>query len=499
MNHQSTSHQELRIRNSLTGKKEVFEPFDSGHVTIYACGVTTYDHCHIGHAMQAIAFQMIKRYLQYLGYKVTYVRNYTDVDDKIIARASELDIEPLELSEQMIASSVEDMAQLGLQPADHEPRVSATMGEIIQMIAELVEKGVAYSTSEGNVYYRLSTKPDYGKLSHQKIEDMLRASRELSGEGKEDPLDFALWKASQHPTCSWSSPWGRGRPGWHIECSAMIRKYLGEQIDIHGGGRDLIFPHHENEVAQSEALCPHPWVKYWAHSGLLTVNGQKMSKSLGNHIAIKDFLAQRPAEVLKLCFLQHHYRQDVDLSEQSFKEAEEQLFGFYQVLADIQDVADTNPDYARYPLGNQELSPASLDSAFRQAMNDDFNTVALMAKLHSWFHLARQQLASLSGREQKLLPVVHGLVEFRNFLGKISPIIGIFHHDPYAYLTTAKERFLVARSLSAQWIEEQLKARLVAKANQNWHEADKLRQVLLDHNIEIRDQKNSSTWTIGAF
>lgn len=493
---QSKKFRRVRIRNTMTGKKEVFKPVQPGKVSIYACGVTTYDHCHIGHAMQALTFQMIKRYFEYIGYDVTYVRNFTDVDDKIIKRAAELGIKPLELSEQMIASAREDMDQLGVDTADYEPRVSESMDQIIAMISELIDKGVAYEGC-GHVYYHIPAKLDYGRLSHQDPDDMLHETRDVISEGKRNPLDFALWKADTHPHSSWDSPWGRGRPGWHIECSAMIRRYLGDQIDIHGGGRDLIFPHHENEIAQSESVCPSPWVRYWMHSGLLTINGQKMSKSLGNHLLIKDFLSRRPAEVFKLSVLTHHYRQDIDFSEQVFRAAERRLYSYYEMIAEVHKLMKAHPEYKDAEPMIREFERDSMKQGFYEGMSDDFNTVVVMAHLHSLFKLARRKWAVLFAcNTENELSILHSLSQFVDFIADISGVLGIFCEDPHEYMLQAKQHFLMQKDLTAEWVTELLTQRSDAKALGDWDKADQIRNVLLAHDIEVRDQKHHSVWSI---
>ncbi|MEZ4742050.1 MAG: cysteine--tRNA ligase [Bdellovibrionota bacterium] len=270
--------QEIYLKNTLSGKKEKLKTIEPGHVKIYACGVTVYDDCHIGHAMQAIYFDVIRNYLEFAGYKVTYVRNYTDVDDKIIDRAQKLGISPRKLADDVITSSIRDMKALGLHPATYEPKVSEVIPEIIEMIKALIEKNAAYATPSGDVYYRVRSKENYGKLSNRNPDDLRSGTREIVEGDKEDELDFALWKQDTTKDASWQSPWGLGRPGWHIECSAMAKRYLGNSFDIHGGGRDLVFPHHENEIAQSESANGCEYATYWIHSGLLTINKQKMSK-----------------------------------------------------------------------------------------------------------------------------------------------------------------------------------------------------------------------------
>ncbi len=335
-----SSLRKLFVYNSLTGRKEEFKPLKPEVVRLYACGCTVYDESHIGHAMQAVFFEMIRKYLEspVFGYRVNYVRNFTDVDDKIIARAKALKMKPTELSDSMIRSNKEDMIALGLEDPTSEPKVSEHMPEIIKMIEVLIDKGYAYKTPEGDVYFRVAQKKDYGKLSNQSLSENVSGTRQLNSGQKEADLDFALWKNDLTEGASWPSPWGVGRPGWHIECSAMSRRYLGDTFDIHGGGRDLIFPHHENEIAQSEAANGSTFAKYWIHSGLMTIDKQKMSKSLGNSITVKQFLAKWHREVLLLGFMQNHYRSNIDFSESVFRDCKRRLLYYYECLAALDDL-----------------------------------------------------------------------------------------------------------------------------------------------------------------
>ena len=335
----------LMVRNSLSGKKEEFKPKRPPKVSLYACGVTTYDDCHIGHGMQAFAFEMIRRYLIHQGYDVTYVRNFTDIDDKIIARAKKKNRDPGEFSDEMVDQARVDFHDLGVPPADYEPKVSEKMDVIIKMIERLLDRDYAYLTKKGHVYFRVRMSKGYGRLSHRDIEDQRNKTRDVVSDGKEDPLDFALWKAEDRDEYGFSSPFSWGRPGWHIECSAMSKDLLGHPLDIHGGGRDLIFPHHENELAQSGA-CFHKScesVRYWLHSGLLTIDNTKMSKSLGNHITIRDFLDNFTPEVLRLCCWEHHYRQDINFSRQIFLQCERKLISYYEVLQQWQQHSVVKP------------------------------------------------------------------------------------------------------------------------------------------------------------
>ena len=327
----------LRVYNTLSGKKEEFKPLVPGKVGMYVCGVTVYDYCHIGHARANIVFDIVYRYLQYSNYDVTYVRNYTDVDDKIIARANERGISSQELSEEFIRAFDEDMAALGLRTPTHEPKATAYIAEIIALVEQLIAKGMAYE-SEGDVYYSVDNFPSYLKLSKRNMEEMLAGARIAPGELKRNPMDFALWKAAKPGEPSWESPWGAGRPGWHIECSAMSSSLLGETFDIHGGGRDLIFPHHENEIAQSEGVSGKPFVKYWLHNGFVNVNQEKMSKSLGNFFTIRDILKRYDPEVVRFFILTAHYRSPIDFSDQNLEESRLGLTRFYEALAHLDKV-----------------------------------------------------------------------------------------------------------------------------------------------------------------
>ena len=315
----------LRLYNTLTRKKEEFQTLEPNVVKMYVCGVTVYNDAHVGHAMSALVFDIIRRYLEYRGYSVRHVMNYTDVDDKIINRATQLGVEPLKLSQRYIEDYTNDLNNLNVLPATSNPQVSKTMPLIIQFIEGLIEKGYAYAAENGDVYFRVTKDEDYGRLSGRKVEDMQAGARIEVGEAKQHPMDFALWKAAKPGEIFWDSPWGKGRPGWHIECSAMNLAELGEQIDIHGGGNDLIFPHHENEIAQTESYTGKPFARYWIHNGMLQLGGEKMSKSLGNIVSIKDFLSKRDADVMRMLVLSGNYRAPLIFNEETQEAAEKSL------------------------------------------------------------------------------------------------------------------------------------------------------------------------------
>ena len=477
----------LVVRNSLSGKKEPFEPWNPPRVTIYACGVTTYDYCHIGHGMQALIFEMIRNYLSYIDYQVMYVRNFTDVDDKILARAAELGVSGVELSEKMVREAQKDFKALGVREADREPRVSQMIPEIISMIELLISKDSAYAVEEGHVYYRVRSKKDYGKLSHRNVDDMRSESRDVVVEGKEDPLDFALWK-SDMGDFAWESPWGRGRPGWHIECSAMSFHELGYPLDVHGGGRDLLFPHHENEIAQSESCYGDPaYCKYWLHSGLLSIDSRKMSKSLGNHITLKDFLSEYTPDVLRLCCLEHHYRQDVDFSKEVFAACERKLIGYYELLRDLKaELSDFNGS------SSQEVLK-EMKAEFRRAMDDDFNTPRVMALLHGWFKELRRILGEKNRTEEHLV----FLATFQAFLEDLRQVLGLFREEATGALKEIQRCYLKRSPLSAEELEEKIQARSKARTQSEWKLADDIRGELLDLGIVLKDNHlGETTWTI---
>lgn len=479
----------LMVRNSLSGKKEPFKPCNPPKVSLYACGVTTYDYCHIGHGMQAMIFEMIRSYLTYSGYEVRYVRNFTDVDDKIIARAATLRCSAAELSEEMVQEADKDFDALGIPRADQQPRVSQMIPEIISMIEDLIERDSAYSTPAGHVYYRVRSKKDYGDLSHRKVDELRHATRDVLVEDKEDPLDFALWKADSQQEFSWDSPWGRGRPGWHIECSVMSYHTLGFPLDIHGGGRDLLFPHHENERAQSESCYGSSGLKYanyWLHSGLLSIDGRKMSKSLGNHISIKDFLKQYSPEVLRLCLWEHHYRQDVDFSQETFASCERKLISYYELLQDLEQQMQRGSEEG----AEEELK--GLREQWRQAMDDDFNTPRVMALLHGWFKQLRGLLAEKESTDEKRA----FLAAFSVFLGDLRKVLGLFTEEPGCELERIRQLYLRRISLTAEQLSEKINSRSEARRLRQWQLADEIRDELRQLGIVLKDSRDGSGWTV---
>lgn len=371
----------LRIYNTLTGKKEIFEPMNPPAVKMYACGITVSGDAHIGHAYQALIYDIIRKYLEKSGYDVTYARNYTDVDDKIIAKSKETGIPADRYAEMMIKRIDKVMRELKIDDPDVWLKATCNIGNIIDFTSALIEKGYAYPTSGGDVYFSVEKFSDYGKLSGRNLEDALNGVRVENDEEKKNPLDFALWKAAKEGEISWDSPWGKGRPGWHIECSAMNRAAFGDQIDIHGGGRDLIFPHHENEIAQTEALTGKRFAKYWIHNGLIKVNGQKMSKSLGNSIVLGDLMAEYDDETIKFALLQTNYRGDINVTDDLFPNAEKHLYGFYKIMDEAEKLGLKSDEFTK-----------SIDDDFNAAMDDDFNTALAISNLFGLFKKIKAKL-----------------------------------------------------------------------------------------------------------
>lgn len=474
----------IQLTNTLTGKKEPLVLLNpaSKHVGIYACGVTVYDDCHIGHAMQAIYFDIMRSYLEFCGYNVTYVRNYTDVDDKIIARAKDRGMSPSKLANDMIESSRRDMAALGIRPASFEPKVSENISEIIAMVETLIKNGYAYSTSDGDVYYRVRKKSDYGKLSNRKPDELKSGTRDVVAGQKEDELDFALWKVDSTQDASWPSPWGVGRPGWHIECSAMSCKHLGKTFEIHGGGRDLVFPHHENEIAQSEAANNAPYANIWLHSGLLTIEHQKMSKSLGNHISIQKFLADWPAEVLRLGFLMNHYSSNIDFSEAFFRTCHKRLLYYYEGLTAMEEYAQ-----ATSPVNPHQ---ATLDG-FHAAMSDDFNTVIAIGHLNKTFKTARELMASKKNPQKQT-----EIAQIATAIKQTGQVLGLFKESATNQIQNLKLKLLPSLGVTESEIQNAIEERKNARAAKDFARGDQVRDAMAAKGIELRDTPQGTVWSI---
>ncbi|MES1943299.1 cysteinyl-tRNA ligase [Salinisphaera sp. PC39] len=455
----------VRIYNSLGGEKQPLEPLEPGRVRLYVCGITVYDYCHLGHARMLVVFDMVVRYLRALGYEVTYVRNITDIDDKIIKRATETGESPEAVAERFTVAMHEDMAALGLVAPDEEPRATAHVEQIRGMIARLLDKGYAYVGDNGDVYYDVSRFEGYGRLSGKRLGELRSGARIAVDEAKTDPLDFVLWKPAKPGEPSWEAPWGAGRPGWHIECSAMSTHCLGESFDIHGGGLDLKFPHHENEIAQSEAATGKPFVRIWMHNGFVTVDEEKMAKSLGNFFTIRDLLREYRGEEIRYFVLGSHYRSPLAYSDEQMASARAGLTRLYTALRGIEPgaPAEDAPQAAR----------------FAEAMADDFNTPEALAVL---FDLARE-INRLRDSEPERAAALAGLMR------RLGGRIGLLQEDPAAYLQGGDDT-----GPDAEDIEARIEARRAARQQRDFAEADRIRDELAAEGVQLEDGPEGTTW-----
>ena len=483
----------MKITNSMTGKKEEFIPINKNEVKMYACGVTVYDLSHIGHARQAIVYAMMTDYFRYKGYKVTYVRNYTDVDDKIIKRANELGKNALEFSQEQILETEKDMKALHVTEADIKTKASEYIPQIIKFVENLIEKGDAYATEKGDVYYSVKTFKEYGKLSHRKVDELRNGVRIEVEEGKKDPVDFALWKSAKPGEIYWESPWGKGRPGWHIECSAMILNTLGETIDIHGGGRDLLFPHHENEIAQSEALTGKKLANYWTHCGLIKINGEKMSKSLGNSLSIRDALKKYNYEVIKYVLLSKHYATDMDIHDSDYKIAEEHMYYFYSTIKKMNEFIMANAGDANgETLDNETLK--NIVPKFIEVMDDDFNSALAISNLHIIFRDINNMMKTANKGNVQI--VANTLAKALEDIKSVYKILGFFEQELDEFINKMREKYLNKLNINTNEIEEQINKRAEAKKNKDYETADAIRAELDKKGILLNDTKEGTTWDI---
>jgi len=460
----------LKIYNTYTNQKEEFKPIEPNKVRMYVCGMTVYDLCHLGHARVLVVFDMVTRYLRSQGYDVTYVRNVTDIDDKIIARANENGENFNDLTGRFISAMHEDALALGVLPPDEEPRATSSMDDIIKMIVTLIEKGYAYAASNGDVYYDVSKFETYGKLSGKKTEDLRAGERVAVDENKDDPLDFVLWKAAKPDEPFWESPWGKGRPGWHIECSAMSTCCLGNTFDIHGGGQDLQFPHHENEIAQSEAATGEKFVNLWMHNGFVRIDDEKMSKSLGNFFTIREILERYRAEDIRYFILASHYRSPLNYADTMLDSAGAALSRLYTALRDIK-ITEMNEDSKQYV------------EHFEDAMNEDFNTAEAMSVL---FELA-SQINKLKASDSTKASALAATLKY------LGNILGLLQDDPESYLKSGGSQ----AGLSDEEIDLLLQQRAQAKVDKNWGEADRIRDQLKEQGIELEDKGAETSWRRG--
>jgi len=460
----------MRLYNTLTRKKEDFETLEAGVVKMYVCGPTVYNDAHVGHAMSALVFDIVRRYLQYRGFNVRHVMNYTDVDDKIINRANQMGVDPFALSQKYIDDFDQNLADLNILPATAKPRVSKTIPQIIALVQGLVDKACAYPAANGDVYFRVTRDDDYGKLSARKLDDMQAGARIEVEEQKEHPMDFALWKAAKPGEPAWDSPWGKGRPGWHIECSAMNLAELGEQIDIHGGGNDLIFPHHENEIAQTESFTGKPFARYWMHNGMLQLGGEKMSKSLGNIISIKDFLAKRDADVMRMLVLNGSYRAPLMFNEETLDAAEKGLERLKSALRPASASADSSAEaVAALPAAS-----AAVKSAYLAAMDDDFNSAGALGVLFDFVRVLNTARDSGASAAQ--------LTPAQALLRELTGVFGLRLSEKQGQ--TGAEKF----------IELLLEVRAEARRQKQWALSDLIRDRLKELGVTVEDGKTSATW-----
>ncbi len=461
----------LRVYNTLTRKKEEFKPIEDKKVRMYVCGPTVYDKAHVGHAMSALVFDIIRRYLEYRGYKVRHVMNYTDVDDKIIARANKLGVDPFDLARGYIHDYAENLVELNVLPADYNPRATDEIDNIIKLVQGLIDKGYAYE-SGGDVYFRVNKMHEYGKLSHRKLDDMRAGARVEVDEKKENPLDFAMWKAAKPGEPSWDSPWGKGRPGWHIECSAMSLDHLGDQIDIHGGGNDLIFPHHENEIAQSESYTGKPFARYWIHNGMLQFSGEKMSKSIGNLVSIDDFLSKHSADTLRMMVLNSGYRSPLTFNDEVIEQAEKALerltSGLKPALPDTSGISEDQQKALQDQIKKTR-------EGFESSMDDDFNTAGALGNLFDLVRAINQARADGAEDDQ--------LADAQSLLKELSDVFGLrlgmdesaHEADPFVALL--------------------LEVRAKVREQKMWELSDQIRDQLSELGVQVEDAKGGSTWT----
>ena len=460
----------LKIHNTLTGKKEDFVPIDQGKVKIYVCGVTVYDDIHMGHARSMIVFDMVVKYLRYSGYEVTHITNFTDVDDKIINRANETGIPPLELSARYIREYFRDAEALGIGRADIYPKASESMDDIIAMVREIIDNGFAYEAEDGSVYFSVRKVKDYGRLTHRSLDDMESSGRIAEDPMKKDQMDFAIWKSAKPGEISWDSPWGKGRPGWHIECSAMIRSHLGDKIDIHGGGNDLIFPHHENEILQTEACTGEPLANYWMHNGMLQVKGEKMSKSLGNFFRVKEVASKYDPQTIRFYFLNTHYMSPLIYSEDALEEASASLKRLVNNYRDLQSRSRAGAAGSDMIAETEEAR-----SSIRESLDDDFNSRGAIEALFVLTKKTNKALADGSISSE-------GAERVLSFLKEVNGIFGIYPSEELSDDTLDRV------------MEILIAIRGELRKSKQYKMADEIRDRLADADIVLEDTADGVKW-----
>ena len=484
----------MKLYNTLTREKSEFVPKVPGKVDLYVCGITAYDFCHIGHARSSVVFDVLVRYMRLTGLDVTFIRNFTDIDDKIIKRANEEKSDSTEVAERNIVFFHEDMDRLNILRADIEPKCTEHIPEMIALTETLIEKGHAYAAKNGDVYFRVRSFDGYGKLSGRDIDDLQSGARIEPGELKEDPLDFTLWKASKPGEPSWESPWGLGRPGWHLECSAMSEKYAKLPLDIHGGGQDLVFPHHENEIAQSEAAGDAELATYWVHNGFVQINSEKMSKSLGNFFTIRDILDKFLPEVLRFFLLSVHYRSPLDFSFEALEEAEKGLRRIYTAMAQMRE-AVTRAKWSKSELPaelTEEL--AKLEADWADAMEDDINTARAMGNVFSAIRLAGRVAEDKTMRKSEQAKALWERI--LSDIEKWDQVFGVFHRDPAEFLTELRDNKAARNGIDTTRIAELLDQRAEARKNKDYAAADAARDQLEALGVEVNDTPQGQTWDV---
>ena len=480
---------QIRVFNTLSMQKEPLVPLRPHAVGLYVCGPTTYSFIHIGNARTFTVFDVVVRYLRFRGFAVTYVRNFTDIDDKIIQAAHALQEDPLTLSERYVKAFWEDADALKLLRPDFAPKVTDHIPEILTMIQKLLDEGVAYA-SQGDVYFSVSQYPAYARLSHRNLEELRAGERVMAGDQKREPLDFALWKAAKPGEPAWDAPWGRGRPGWHIECSAMSEKFLGVSFDLHGGGLDLIFPHHENELAQSEASSHAPLAKYWMHCNFLDLEGAKMSKSLGNVVRLRDALEQVDAEALRYFFLSAHYRTPVTFADKSLHDADARLEYFYETLEKV----DGRLAGKDLPAGPFHGDPDGHLARFQAALDDDFNVPGGIAVLSAVFNELNELTDKPPVKDKPM--VARTLKRLRQHVDAFAQVLGMLEEVPRAWLQRRRDRAVKHRGIEVAQVERLLADRLAARAAKDFSRADALRGALKAMGVEVMDTAAGTTWKV---
>jgi len=481
----------LRVFNTLHRKKEAFKPIAPGKVRMYVCGPTVYDSCHIGHARSVVVFDVIARYLKAIGYDVLYVRNFTDVDDKIIDKANQLGIDSTTVAERFIKEFYEDMDALNVERATIEPKATDHIAQIIQFIEKLVKGGFAYQV-EGDVFFSVEKFEKYGKLSGRKLDEMEAGARIDINEKKNNPFDFVLWKSAKPGEPFWESPWGKGRPGWHIECSVMSSEYLGVTFDIHGGGKDLCFPHHENEIAQSESISGKPFVKYWIHNGFVNINQEKMSKSLGNFLMIKDVLKTYHPEVVRLFLLSNHYRSPIDFTEMAMEEARKGLDKMYALLLRVDNTMGIE--------STQDIESGNCWQQFCEAMNDDFNSARGIGIIFDTVRTVNRMLdqydENINFGKLFLDPIKKNIQDALADIQRTGNILGILLETPADYFEKKQKQVLEQKSVDPTMIAEMVEERNAARKAKDWKKADQIRDQLADMDVILEDRSEETVWKI---